>query len=63
MMWVKGLKTYRGREFTSSKFTNFCTGNGNGIRRQLPNPYLPEQIGVVERKNHTIMNMVQNIML
>jgi len=29
------------------------------IRRLLIAPYSPQQIRVVERKNHTILNMVQ----
>ncbi|GKA00598.1 retrovirus-related pol polyprotein from transposon TNT 1-94, partial [Tanacetum coccineum] len=36
---IKGLSTDRGGEFTSHKFTNFCTKNG--IRRQLTAAYAP----------------------
>ncbi|GKC06953.1 retrovirus-related pol polyprotein from transposon TNT 1-94 [Tanacetum coccineum] len=52
---IKGLRTDRGGEFTSVEFTNFC--NDNGIHRQLTAPYTPQQNGIAERKNRTIMNM------
>ena len=34
----------------------------NGISRQLTATYTPQQNGVVERKNRTIMNMVRSIL-
>jgi len=54
---IKALRTDRGGEFTSQDFTNFC--GVNGIRRQLTAAYTPQQNGVAERKNQTIMNMVR----
>jgi transposase InsO family protein len=50
------LRTDRGGEFTSQEFNNFC--NESGIRRQLTASFTPQQNGVAERKNRTIMNMV-----
>lgn len=50
------LRTDRGGEFTSDEFNNFC--ETHGIRRQLTAAYTPQQNGVAERKNQTIMNMV-----
>lgn len=58
---IKGLRTDRGGEFTSSEFSNFCVENG--IKRQLTAPYSPQQNGVAERKNRTIMNMVRSMMI
>ncbi|TQE03722.1 hypothetical protein C1H46_010696 [Malus baccata] len=55
--FIRGLRTDRGGEFTSHEFTNFC--NENGIHRQLTAAYTPQQNGVAERKNRTIMNMVR----
>lgn len=57
--WVSlnGLRTDRGGEFNSNEFTNFCAKHG--IRRQLTVAYIPQQNGVAERKNRTIMNMVR----
>jgi hypothetical protein len=58
---IIGLRTHRGGEFTSNEFTNFC--HENGIRRQLTAAYTPQQNGVAERKNRTIMNMVRSMLL
>lgn len=54
---IKCLRTDRGGEFTSIEFNKFCMENG--IKRQLTNAYTPQQNGVAERKNRTIMNMVR----
>lgn len=51
------LRTDRGGEFTSSEFNNFCSSNGIG--RQLTAAYSPQQNGVAERRNRTLMNMVR----
>jgi hypothetical protein len=42
-------------------FISFC--NENGIYKQLTVPYTPQQNGVAERKNRTIMNMVRSMLL
>ena len=57
---VKALKTNRGGEFYSNKFIKFC--KEKGIRRQLIAAYTPQQNGVAERKNRTILNMVRNLL-
>lgn len=54
------LRTDRGGEFTSLEFNNFCSTNG--ISRQLTTAYTPQQNGVAERKNRTIMNMVRSML-
>lgn len=51
------LRTDRGGEFTSNVFNQFC--EENGIKRQLTAAYTPQQNGVAERRNRTIMNMVR----
>jgi transposase InsO family protein len=53
---IAGLRTDRGGEFTSKEFTEFC--RIEGIKRQLTTAYTPQQNGVAERKNRTILNMV-----
>lgn len=55
--YIKCLHTDRGGEFTSQDFNQFC--KENGIKRQLTAAYTPQQNGVAERKNRTIMNMVR----
>lgn len=57
---IKGLRTDRGGEFTSHEFTAFCSEHG--INRQLTAAYTPQQNGVAERKNRTIMNMVRSML-
>ncbi|KAI5336037.1 hypothetical protein L3X38_026171 [Prunus dulcis] len=59
-MFIRSLRTDRGGEFTSQEFINFSTVNG--IQRQLTAAYTPQQNGVVERKNRTIMNMVRSML-
>jgi transposase InsO family protein len=54
------LCTDRGGEFTSHEFNVFC--KANGISRQLTVAYTPQQNGVAERKNRTIMNMVRSML-
>ena len=55
---VKTLKSDRGGgEFTSDEFINYCLEHG--IKRQLTAPYSPQQNGVVERKNRTVVSMVR----
>jgi transposase InsO family protein len=57
---IKCLRTDRGGEFTSSAFNDFCSESG--IKRQLTAAYTPQQNGVSERKNRTIMNMVRSML-
>ncbi|KAK9931773.1 hypothetical protein M0R45_019037 [Rubus argutus] len=54
---IKCLRTDRGGEFTSGEFNDFC--RKNGIKRQFTTAYTPQQNGVTERKNRTVMNMVR----
>ena len=54
---IQCLRTARGGEFTSNAFNKFCSIEG--IKRQLTTTYTPQQNGVSERKNRTIMNMVR----
>ena len=55
------LRTDRGREFTSLEFNQYC--NSNGIAKQLTTSYTPQQNGVAEQKNRTIMNMVRFMLI
>ncbi|CAL2258076.1 unnamed protein product [Prunus armeniaca] len=59
--FIRSLRTDRGGEFTSHEFTNFC--HENGIHRQLTAAYSPQQNDVAKRKNRTIMNIVQSMLL
>jgi transposase InsO family protein len=57
---IKTLRSDRGGEFTSKEFINFC--EQKGIRRFLTAPYSPQQNGVTERKNRTILDMVRSML-
>ena len=57
---IKTFRTDRGGEFTSNEFNNFC--EENGIQRHLTAPYSPQQNGVVERRNRTILEMTRSIL-
>lgn len=59
-MYIKVLRTDRGGEFLSHKFNTFC--EENGIRRDLTTPYTPEQNGVAERKNRTVVEMARSLL-
>ncbi|KAL8155990.1 hypothetical protein AgCh_001157 [Apium graveolens] len=58
---IKCLRTDRGGEFTSDEFKEYC--EMNGIKRQLTAAYTPQQNGVAERKNRTVMNMVRSLLI
>ena len=57
---IRGLRTDRGGEFTSTEFIDFCATNG--IHHQLTAAYTSQQNGVAERKNRTIINMVRSLL-
>ncbi|KAJ7959769.1 Retrovirus-related Pol polyprotein from transposon TNT 1-94 [Quillaja saponaria] len=54
---IKSLRSDRGGEFTSNEFNIFC--EIQGIRRPLKVLRTPQQNGVAERKNRTILNMAR----
>ncbi|KAD6119425.1 hypothetical protein E3N88_10696 [Mikania micrantha] len=57
---LKMLRTDRGGEFTSKEFNDYC--EKEGIRRQLTAPYTPQQNGVVERRNRTLLETTRSIL-
>jgi hypothetical protein len=54
---IKILRLDNGGEFTSDEFKTFC--KEVGIKRELSTPYNPQQNGVAERKNCTIVGAVK----
>eukprot|EP01018_Ginkgo_biloba_P008530 Gb_21972 [translate_table: standard] len=58
--FLRILRTDRGGEYISHDFNNFCIENG--IKRQLTARYTPQQNGVAERKNKTILDMVRSML-
>ena len=59
-MKIKTLRTDRGREYLSDQFKSFF--DEKGIARQLTIPYTPQQNGVAERRNRTLLDMVRSMM-
>ena len=57
---IKVFRTDRGGEFTLSEFQEFC--EGAGILRHLTTPYYPQQHGVVERQNRTVVEMTRSLL-
>ena len=57
---LKALRTDRGGEFTSNEFKSYC--EKHGIKRYLTAPYTPQQNGVIERRNQTIVAMARSML-
>lgn len=54
---IKILRTDGGGEYTSLAFDEFC--KNEGIKHEVIAPYRPQHNGLIERRNHTVMNMVR----
>ncbi|GKF97060.1 retrovirus-related pol polyprotein from transposon TNT 1-94, partial [Tanacetum coccineum] len=57
---LKVLRTDHEGEFLSKEFVAFC--DDHGIKRELTAPYSPEQNGVAERKNRTVVEMTRSML-
>jgi len=57
---IKTFRTDKGGEFVSQEFQDFCAKEG--INRHLTAPYTPQQNGVVERRNRTLLGMTRSIL-
>ena len=53
------LRSDNGGEFTSNEFNDLC--KEAGIKREFTIPYNPQQNGVAERKNRSIMNTIKAV--
>ena len=54
------LRTDRGGEFAAMDFVDYCAQLG--VRRQLTAPYTPQQNGVVERRNQSVVGTARSMM-
>jgi transposase InsO family protein len=54
---LKALRKDRGGEFTSNLFLVFCSEGG--IKHYTTTPYTPQQNGVVERRNQSVVEMAR----
>ena len=57
---LKTLRTDRGGDFVSREFQSYC--DKYGINHHLIAPYSPQQNGVVERQNRTLLEMTRSIL-
>jgi len=57
---IKILKSDRGGKFLASSFPKVC--ENAGIKHQFTAPYTPQQNGVVERKNRSVMEMARSLL-
>lgn len=57
---IKVFRTDRGGEFVSKDFTTYC--EEAGIERHFTAPYTPQQNGVVERRNRTVVAMIRSFL-
>lgn len=55
---LKTLRTDRGGEFLSTQFTTYC--KETGLNHHYTTPYSPQQNGVVERRNRTVVEMARS---
>ena len=56
----KTIRSDRGGEYTSREFEEYC--KNEGIQKQLTAGYTPQQHGVFERKNRTLVEMARTMM-
>jgi hypothetical protein len=54
---LKAFRTDRGGEFSSGAFVSFCSELG--IKHNISTAYTPQQNGVVERRNQTVVEMAR----
>lgn len=58
---IKILRSDRGGEYFPTAFTSFC--EEHGMIHQTSDPYTPQQNGLAERKNRTLIDMVNAMLL
>lgn len=58
---LKCLRSDNGGEYTSNAFNQFC--KSNGIKRQFTVPNTPQQNGIAERMNSTLMERAKALRL
>ena len=57
---IKSVWADRGREYLSDLFKTSC--DEKCVARQLTIPYSPQQNGVAERRNMTLLDMIRSMM-
>jgi transposase InsO family protein len=57
---IKKIRSDNGTEFKNSQIEGFL--EEEGIKREFSSPYTPQQNGVVERKNRTLLGMARTML-
>jgi hypothetical protein len=57
---LRVLRTDNGDEFTAAEFVSYCADEG--VQRHYSAPYCPQQNGVVERRNQTVVGMARALL-
>jgi transposase InsO family protein len=57
---IKKIRSDNGTEFKSSQIEGFL--EEEGIKHEFSSPYTPQQNGVVERKNRTLLDMARTML-
>ncbi|GKF21319.1 retrovirus-related pol polyprotein from transposon TNT 1-94 [Tanacetum coccineum] len=57
---VKQIRTDNGTEFRNHELESFC--DEKGISQNFSSPYTPEQNGVAERKNRTLIEAARTML-
>ena len=57
---IKVIRSDNGTEFKNSLFATFCSEKG--LEHQFSSPRVPQQNGVVERKNRTLVEMARTML-
>jgi transposase InsO family protein len=56
---IKKIRSDNGMEFKNSQIEGFL--EEEGIKHEFPSPYTPQQNGVVETKNRTLLDMARTM--
>jgi transposase InsO family protein len=56
---IKKIRSDNGTEFKNSQIEGFL--EEEGIKHEFSSPYTPQQNGVVERKNRTLLDMARTM--
>jgi transposase InsO family protein len=57
---IKKIRSDNRTEFKNSQVEGFL--EEEGIKHEFPSPYTPQQNGVVERKNRTLLDMARTML-
>jgi transposase InsO family protein len=57
---IKKIRSDNGAEFKNSQIEGFL--EDEGIKHEFSSPYTPQQNGVVERKNRTLLDMARTML-